>query len=70
GILTPVCDGKYRDADIPLTKEEILLADAVKHLLKDSKMHKKYSEKGKTRAIDFGSEKIIREYVKVIEGIH
>ncbi len=70
GILTPVCDGKYRNADLPLTKEEKLLADAVKHLLKDSTMHKKYSEKGMIRALDFDSEKIIREYVNVIEGSH
>ncbi|MBN2790215.1 MAG: glycosyltransferase [Candidatus Delongbacteria bacterium] len=66
GILTPVCDGKFRNAYEPLTNEEKFLLDAIKVLLNDKNMSKDYSDKGKARAFDFDSKRIINEYLEII----
>lgn len=45
GIITPKLDGQKYTADVPLTREESLLADGVLQLLKDDDLRQKMSEK-------------------------
>lgn len=67
--LCPVCDGVFRNADVPLTTEENILADAMIALAQDKEMRLKYSKKGLLRAQDFGIEKILPEYIEVLESV-
>lgn len=45
GIITPKLDGKKYTADVPLTREENLLADGILRLLEDDDLRKKMSGK-------------------------
>ncbi len=66
GILTPVCDGKQYSATDPITKEEALLSKALISLLEDEQLRKKYKEKSKERIKDFEPEKIVSQWLEVI----
>ncbi|MGC9027256.1 MAG: glycosyltransferase [bacterium] len=66
GVLVPVMDQTMYKAEDPLTLEESLFADAMIKLLKDEDMRHTYSVKGRKRAEDFKSDKIIKEYLDII----
>ncbi|HAQ61117.1 TPA: glycosyltransferase [Candidatus Delongbacteria bacterium] len=66
GVLTPVCDGKFRKADIPLTKEEILLSEAIIKMYHNKEKRSEYSKKGYKRALEFDASKIIGEYEEIL----
>lgn len=67
GIITPVCDGKWRDGSEPLTKEEELLADAIIELVTNEELQKAYREKIEGYADSFSIENCAREWKKVLE---
>lgn len=66
GVLVPVCDGKYYDYDIPLTREEKLLAKSIIELYKNEELRKNYSLKGKDRVRDFDISNIVKEWGNLI----
>lgn len=66
GILTPVMDENYYQANDPLTREESLFADAVITLLKDQEMRTAYAVKAQHRVSDFHKVKIMQEYSDII----
>ena len=66
GILSPVCDGILRKIDVPLTKEEDVLADAVIQILTDKERAEHYSRVGMQRAGDFDVAKIVSKYVQLL----
>ncbi len=53
GILVPVGDKQYYDADSPLTSEEIELYKAMKLMIEDKALRKAYQEKSLQRIQDF-----------------
>jgi len=67
GILTPPLDGKNFSASKPLTKSEIILAEAIKTLLKNQKLRFLYSKSGLKKAEEFSFEKIIPKWIGVIK---
>lgn len=69
GIITPVCDGKWRVGSEPLTKEEELLADAIIELLTKEEMQKMYRKKIKEYSDSFTIENCTREWEKVLEAL-
>ena len=69
GIITPVCDGIWRDGTIPLTREEELLADAIIELLTKEEMQKMYRKKIKEYSDSFSIENCTREWEKVLEAL-
>lgn len=69
GIITPVCDGKWRAGSEPLTKEEELLADAIIELLTKEEMQKMYRKKIKEYSDSFTIENCTREWEKVLEAL-
>ena len=68
GILVPVCDGKFRHADEPLTKEERLLAEAIKRILTDSSLQEHYREAARRRALQLKIESVAEQWIRVIEN--
>lgn len=66
GVLTPVCDGIFRKALIPLTKEEIFLSEAIIKMYNDKEKRLEYSKKGYERALEFDASKIIKEYEEIL----
>lgn len=67
GILVPVCDGKFYKAGDPLTKEEGILADAIGRVLSDKKLSEHYSSVGLQRSYDFDANKIVKEYIHLLQ---
>lgn len=68
GILCPVCDGKMREADEPLTAEEKDLADAVIEMFTHPAVRGAYGLKGKKRVQDLSMEKVINVWTELIES--
>ena len=74
-ILAPDTDFTKQTKEIELAKYGILtpvgdeqkLAKAMKIIYENDKLREKYSKKAKNRAKDFGVEKIIKEWEKIIE---
>ncbi len=66
GIMTPVCSGKYHNAEDPLEKEEFLLAEAMISLLNDDDLRGKYSLAVKKRSYYFDNDTVIKKWVEVI----
>lgn len=66
GIMTPVCSGKYYNADEPLEKEELLLAEAMISLLNDDDLREKYSLAAKKRSYHFDNNTVIKKWMEVI----
>ena len=67
GVLIPPLDGKRYLACEPLTREELLLSEAIDIMLKDSKLHAAYAKAAAQRSCDFSVERIITQWVKLIE---
>lgn len=68
GILTPVCDGTHYKANDSLTQEENLLANAITEVLTDKKLRHKYEQESKKRATEFKPEKIIENWLTLIDS--
>lgn len=67
GVLVPTCDNELHDSNDPLTKEEILLSDAIIKLISDEKMKEKYSKLSYERSKDFNIIKIVNEWESFLE---
>lgn len=66
GIITPLCDGKFRRADLELTTEEKELAKAICLILGDKELQKKYGQMGKQRSEQLSIEHNVEQYVKLV----
>lgn len=69
GILVPVCDGKFYEAEEPLTVEEKKLTEAMRRLIDDETMRQKYHEQANRRAEEMAIEKRIDEWITLIDTI-
>jgi glycosyltransferase involved in cell wall biosynthesis len=66
GVLMPVFEIKYKNAEEPLGEKEIMWVETIDKLLEDEGLRKHYSEKAKQRAEDFGIEKIVQEWKEIL----
>ncbi|MGD6968563.1 glycosyltransferase [Rossellomorea vietnamensis] len=66
GILVPVCDGKNYGSSDPLTKEELILAEAILKITGDEELARKYSIAAKQRIREFDIKNIIKEWEKIL----
>ena len=69
GVLTPVCDGNQYKGSDELTKEEVLLSESMIELLQNYDLKNKLVNDSKERIKDFLPEKLIKEWIKLIEEI-
>ena len=67
GVLIPVCDGVFRGTDGPLTKEEQMMADAIRRMVTDSKWSEHYRVAAPKRAEQLAIQTIAGEWIRVIE---
>lgn len=69
GILIPVCDGeKYTEKDA-LTKEELLMAKAIKKLIKDEELLKRYKNKALERSKDFEIDTVTKQWYRLFDTL-
>lgn len=66
GILIPVDDQDFLPSDVPCTKEETLLAEAILNLHSDKNMQEKYRKASQEGAKRFKKDKIINDWIQVI----
>ncbi|MED2865883.1 glycosyltransferase [Bacillus thuringiensis] len=66
GVLVPVCDGTHYTHSDPLTKEELMYADAIIKLLNDEELFRKYSIAAEQRVKDFNIQNIIKEWEEIL----
>lgn len=69
GVLVPVCDGRHENAADPLTREEMLMADAIIMLLENQGLRDSYAKKALARARDFNSDSITAEWISLIDNL-
>lgn len=69
GILVPNFDDKIYDSSNPLTKEELLMSDAVINLISNKELLKKYKEKALERSKYFEIDYIVQEWIKNLENL-
>lgn len=67
GILIPVCDGNHYSENDKLTREELIMAEAIIELLKNQKLREKYVERSKKRIKDFSVDFINNEWVQLLK---
>jgi glycosyltransferase involved in cell wall biosynthesis len=70
GVLMPVFEVKYKNAEEPLGGKEIMWVETIDKLLEDESLRKNYSEKAKQRAEDFNIEKIVQEWKEIIYDVY
>lgn len=66
GILVPVFDGQQRNAETPLTKEEMLMAQAIIDFFKQNKCEH-YREMSKKRSKDFDIKTISQQWKDLLK---
>lgn len=66
GIIIPNLEEKFLSYKVPLTENEIIMADTIIRLLKDKKLIRRYSLLAFSRANDFDVSKIIKHYKTVL----
>lgn len=66
GILVSVCGNGQCNAEEPLTKQELQMAEAIIHILTDQHLHDEYVQKALIRAKSFEPEVIKSEWMKLI----
>ena len=69
GILTPVCDGKVRNVNEPLSKEEKLMAEAICKVITDSRLNMNYRDAALKRARQLDIRTIASEWIRIIEDL-
>lgn len=69
GLLVPVCDGQHENASDPLTKEEMLMADAIIRLLENQDLRDSYAKRALERARDFSTDNITAEWISLIDSL-
>lgn len=69
GVLVPPFEVKYKRADEPLEEKELMLFEAVKTLLENEELRKKYADLGLERAKDFDIEEIVKEWETLLEEL-
>lgn len=69
GVLMPVFEPKYKKAKEPLTEKEKIWIEALKRVLKNENLKRKYSEKSKERAKDFSVEKILPQWEEILRKL-
>lgn len=67
GVLIPVCDDKYYNAQFPLTDEEKILAKSIIDLYSSKELLENYAYKAKERVEDFNKDKIILQYEDILK---
>ncbi len=67
GILTPVCDSSQYKAAVELQKEEILLSEAMKKLLRSEELRKSYAMKAKERSKIYNIDTFCGKWMEVME---
>jgi glycosyltransferase involved in cell wall biosynthesis len=67
GLLTPVCDGKFRNGNEPLTKEEEKLAEGILTYLRDDQLRKSYAEKISEYSNQFSLEACAQDWIDILE---
>lgn len=67
GILVPVCDGEHFNAVDPLTEQEEYLAEAMVYLCNDEHIRNNYKSKAQKRMIRFDKDRIMSEWIRIIE---
>lgn len=68
GVLVPCLDGKMYGVDIPLTQEEENLALAINEMFMKNETYKIIKENISKRVNDFSDEKIIQEWLRLLES--
>lgn len=69
GILMPVFDVKFKDAEDPLDEIEKKWVETLIKILKNEDLLKKYSLKAQNRSKEFNIEKISEQWQKLIENL-
>ena len=67
GILVPNFKEEQCDYNIELTREEMILSDAITKMINDKEVRNHYIEKSKQRANDFNIEVISNEWKKILK---
>lgn len=65
GIIVPECDGIEYGAEDLLTREEIILADAIIKMLSDDFLREKYAHKSKEAASRFRIDKMVQGFLEL-----
>ncbi len=68
GVIVPCFDGNKYNYDDPLTNAELTMAQGIVDLLQNESMQLHYKQKLQERKNDFTAEKIVAEWISVIEG--
>lgn len=66
GIISPICDGKFRSANVELTDEERKLSEAIRLILRDKQLQHKYSRLGIKRSNSLSILHSVEQYVNLI----
>lgn len=66
GMLIPVCNNNYYNAQFPLTAKEKILAKSIIDLYLSKDLLESYTRKAKERAEDFDKDKIIVQYENIL----
>ena len=69
GILVPVCDGAFREPGADLSKEELLMAEAVRELVSDPDLAAGYRTASVQRAAELGAGRICRQWADLIDEV-
>jgi glycosyltransferase involved in cell wall biosynthesis len=67
GVLISPFDGKFKDADSPLTKEESILAEALLLLLQDNSLRERYKQAGCQRTEVFRTDRIVQKWMSLLK---
>ena len=67
GILTPICDGRFYQADHLPAREEMILANIIIEILKDKDLKSKYEKVSLERVNTFNVEKIINHWLMILK---
>jgi len=66
GVLMPVFEAKYKNANEQLEEKEIMWIKTIDKLLENESLRKHYSKKTKQRAEDFRIERIVEEWKEIL----
>ena len=67
GILVPVCSGEMEECGEELTREELLMAEAIREVLTDENLAARYHKASLERAEQLAIERICEQWIEAIE---